>query len=376
MPIESIWSPEHMGLRAEIPLVAGFVLVNPRGDVLVVSQQGKSWSLPKGHVEEGEETINAAMRELAEESGITECDFVGVFEPYVRGTIRADGTIDDKAIKRVQMFLGRTDANQLAPRDPENPVALWLTLAKAVDLLTHSADKEFLTLAWERIRTAWTRRGIRLCQLKKGADERIDILNEDGEFTGQVEEKRNAHAQGAWHRSVHLWIFERNPNVYVWLQRRAAKRISPFQFDAPVGGHVSHGEKPIDALLREMNEELGPALIDTIPQWLGSVCTEMNENGVINREHVELFIAEATCLVEAADIDEREVAGLYRVALDDLSALIAGKVDHVSLVGITVCDGEQRIEQVLAHREEIIPAQHPGYWPLLIKGIDQKLQDL
>ena len=44
---------------------AGGVVMNSKGEVLVVSQGGTSWSLPKGHVEVGEDSLKAAKREIA-----------------------------------------------------------------------------------------------------------------------------------------------------------------------------------------------------------------------------------------------------------------------------------------------------------------------
>ena len=48
---------------------AGGVVLNKKGEVLVVSQRGTSWSLPKGHIDKGEDALGAAKREIYEESG-------------------------------------------------------------------------------------------------------------------------------------------------------------------------------------------------------------------------------------------------------------------------------------------------------------------
>ncbi len=41
---------------------AGGVVTNGEGEVLVVSQRGTSWSLPKGHIDAGENALVAAKR--------------------------------------------------------------------------------------------------------------------------------------------------------------------------------------------------------------------------------------------------------------------------------------------------------------------------
>src|ERR1700755_3050812 len=54
---------------------AGGVVLNGAGQVLVVTQKGTSWSLPKGHVEDGEDALAAARREIHEEAGVTQLEY-------------------------------------------------------------------------------------------------------------------------------------------------------------------------------------------------------------------------------------------------------------------------------------------------------------
>ena len=62
-------------IPSKVTVSAGGVVINQQGMVLVVNQSGTSWSLPKGHVEPGEEPLQAAIREIKEESGITDLHF-------------------------------------------------------------------------------------------------------------------------------------------------------------------------------------------------------------------------------------------------------------------------------------------------------------
>ena len=122
---------------------AGGVVVNKKRQVLVVSQHGTSWSLPKGHIENGEEPLETAKREIEEESGITDLKFIKILKSYKRFKISLDGGEDQSEIKTIFMFLFSTIQEELSPKDPENPEARWVNKAQVARLLTHKKDKEF-----------------------------------------------------------------------------------------------------------------------------------------------------------------------------------------------------------------------------------------
>ena len=61
---------------------AGGIVLNTDGLVLVVSQNGNSWSLPKGHIDEDEDKLQAARREIYEESGISELELIKELSSY------------------------------------------------------------------------------------------------------------------------------------------------------------------------------------------------------------------------------------------------------------------------------------------------------
>ncbi len=122
---------------------AGGVVVNRSGLVLVVSQLGVSWSLPKGHVEAGEDRLAAARREIHEESGTTELELVEALGSYARYKLSATGGEDYSELKTIHMFLFRTTQDALKPIDPDNPEAVWAEPERVTSLLTHPKDREF-----------------------------------------------------------------------------------------------------------------------------------------------------------------------------------------------------------------------------------------
>lgn len=123
---------------------AGGVVINPRGEVLVVNQRSNSWSLPKGHLDPGEDLLTAARRETYEESGVEDLVLVCDLGSYTRARIGEHGGEDPSEMKTLHFFLFTTTQMQLAPQDKDNPEARWLTLEAAVALLTHPKDRAFL----------------------------------------------------------------------------------------------------------------------------------------------------------------------------------------------------------------------------------------
>ena len=130
---------------------AGGVVVNAEGRVLLVSQHGTSWSLPKGHLEEGETPLEAALREIREESGVSRLELVRPLGSYSRHRLGADGGEDRSELKTIHLFLFRTDETELAPADADNPEARWVERGRVAEMLTHAKDREFFASVLDAI---------------------------------------------------------------------------------------------------------------------------------------------------------------------------------------------------------------------------------
>ena len=87
-------------------------------------------------------------------------------------------------------------------------------------------------------------------------DEFFPLVNEQGEVMGKS--TRAACHSGSFllHPVVHLHVFNTAGQLY--LQKRSMdKDIQPGKWDTSVGGHVDYGESVLEALYREVQEELG-----------------------------------------------------------------------------------------------------------------------
>jgi ADP-ribose pyrophosphatase YjhB (NUDIX family) len=128
----------------DIKQIASGVVIGPGNKIVLVSQNGDSWSLPKGHLEPGEDEEEAVIREIFEETGIQDVKIINTVGEYERARIGKNGigeTPDD--VRHISVFLCITNQEELQPIDPENPAAEWLAIQDVADRLTHPKDKEF-----------------------------------------------------------------------------------------------------------------------------------------------------------------------------------------------------------------------------------------
>jgi len=85
--------------------------------------------------------------------------------------------------------------------------------------------------------------------------ELIEIVDRDGNFTGKIIDKEEAHDKNLLHNEVAVFII--NDKKQVLLQKRSAnKRFNPNKW-ALCAGHVDAGESLESAALRELKEEVG-----------------------------------------------------------------------------------------------------------------------
>lgn len=104
------------------------------------------WSLPKGHIEQGETPEQTAMREVAEETGI-------------RGTVLAAlGSIDywfvtegRRVHKTVHHYLLRSLGGELSDEDVEVTEVAWVPLSELESRLAYADERRLAEVAGKLI---------------------------------------------------------------------------------------------------------------------------------------------------------------------------------------------------------------------------------
>jgi 8-oxo-dGTP pyrophosphatase MutT (NUDIX family) len=109
----------------------------------------KVLALPKGHPEEGESPVDAALREVREEAGVD----ARLVEPL--GDVRYWYTRDGRRIaKVVSFFLLEYVGGEVEDHDFEVERASWMALEDAARELSYAGEREMAARALSRTRTA------------------------------------------------------------------------------------------------------------------------------------------------------------------------------------------------------------------------------
>ena len=89
--------------------------------------------------------------------------------------------------------------------------------------------------------------------------ELLDIVDMNGNPTGETVDREYAHQNGVWHRTAHVWLARKKDGiVQILLQKRAAVKDSyPGCYDISSAGHIPAGVDYKASAIRELKEELG-----------------------------------------------------------------------------------------------------------------------
>ena len=117
--------------------------------------------------------------------------------------------------------------------------------------------------------------------------EYLDIVDENGNLTGEKEIRSIVHDKGLWHRTVHIYFYRIKDNTINILAhlRSKLKDHDPDKWDTRLGGHVNTGKDIGEAIVSEIQEEVG---ISINPKYLLKGEIKKYDGGK-NREFCHVF---------------------------------------------------------------------------------------
>jgi len=115
---------------------------------LLIRDSYQNWGFPKGHIETGEEPEDAALREVAEETGLAELTMRGSIDT-IDWYFRFRGTLIHK---RCRFYLMETaTADTLPQRDEGITACRWTPFEEAQELISYANAREVLRRAQEMV---------------------------------------------------------------------------------------------------------------------------------------------------------------------------------------------------------------------------------
>lgn len=132
-----------MGLNKFDEKSCGIVLFREKDGekhYLLLHYPSGHWDFPKGHVEEGENERETAARELLEETGIADPEFLQNFREHISYKYYKEGKLSNK---QVIFFLAKTDLKNIQ-LSHEHHGFIWLPYDAAYQKLTFENARNLL----------------------------------------------------------------------------------------------------------------------------------------------------------------------------------------------------------------------------------------
>lgn len=153
--------------------------------------------------------------------------------------------------------------------------------------------------------------------------EYIDIFDENNNPIGKVKERNQAHEDGDFHRTAHIWIMNKDKEIL--LQKRSAtNKNHPNCWDTSSAGHIRAGETVLQAAIRELKEELG---VEIEKEELKFIAIVKRTKSPKNNEFQYIYLIESNNSIDKYIFKDNEVAEVKYVYYKDLEKMVADRAE-------------------------------------------------
>ena len=118
---------------------------------LLLRYSAGHWDFPKGNIEDGEDEVQAACREIREETGIENVVFLEGFNKKVEYNYRPHRNVIHK---EVVFFLAKTDSQRVILSN-EHIAYSWTDFDSALAKLTYMTAKDILVKAQDYLKSKY-----------------------------------------------------------------------------------------------------------------------------------------------------------------------------------------------------------------------------
>lgn len=182
-------------------------------------------------------------------------------------------------------------------------------------------------------------------------DELVDILDDDGNPTKTIAMKSEAHKNGWFHATVHIWFYTSDGQILLQ-QRGKDKATHPLLWDVSVAGHVASGEEIELSAIRETEEEIGLIISKKDLEKIGIFKSiQKHSSTLIDCEFHHTYLCELKVSLKDLSKQESEVEDLKLIPLVQFSEETLGKT---------------RLKKYVQHS--------PNYYTTIVKAIKEKLK--
>ena len=161
--------------------------------------------------------------------------------------------------------------------------------------------------------------------------ELLEVVDENNKLTGEIKERNIIHEKGIWHREVVVWVM--NENGEMLLQKRAStKKQEPNKWGL-CAGHIDAGETTENALLRELEEELGiKTTIEQLDFLKISKSKKDFPNDLKNYVFYYIYLLKTDWKIEDYKINLEELSEVKYVPFEQIEGMVRNKDKNITFV--------------------------------------------
>lgn len=151
--------------------------------------------------------------------------------------------------------------------------------------------------------------------------EYLDILDENGNKTGEKDTRENIHKLGLLHSEVAAFIYTDTGKVI--LQKRKSNKATYAGVWSVTGGHVFAGENNEEAIIREIKEELNLNIEKDKVIFVTTYKSKKVKDDAINNKFFSIYNVEISeNQFETIEIQKEELEDIKLFSIEEIESIM------------------------------------------------------